>query len=267
MSAEDDVARALSAADSEERRRAVAQISELTPATRVAPLLAALGDADWRVRKEAIGLTAELGPEPELLSALADVFEPGDNVGLRNAAVEALGGFGIFAVETLAPRLPKLDADGKKLAIEALGRCGESAALDLLAPLVADSDANVRVAALEAVGAIGALRIDDARALLVARLDANRPLETLAALESLAMVGAGLPFSTVQPWLQDALLGRAALALAAHRGSARGTRSGGGLRAGRVRDRVRGRPPRRAGRVEQHGASRRAGTLGVFGAA
>ncbi len=218
MSAEDDVARALSAADPEDRRRAVARISELTPAVRVALLLAALGDADWRVRKEAIGLAAELGPDQELLSALADVFEPGENVGLRNAAVEALGAFGSFAVETLATRLPRLDADGKKLGIEALGRSGESAALDVLGPLVADPDANVRVAALEALGAIGALRVDDARGLLIARLDDSRPLETLAALESLATIGAGLPFATVERWLQDPLLGRAALALAAQSG-------------------------------------------------
>lgn len=218
MSAEDDVRRALASADPEDRRRAVGRISELTPAARVAPLLTALGDTDWRVRKEAIGLTAELGPEPDLLLALADVFEPGDNVGLRNAAVEALGAFGSFAVDTLGPRLSRLDADGKKLAIETLGRSGESAALDALAPLVADPDANVRVAALEALGAIGALRVDDARQLLIGRLDATRPLETLAALESLAMIGAGLPFATVQPWLQDPLLGRAALALAAQSG-------------------------------------------------
>jgi HEAT repeat protein len=218
VSAEEDVKRAFSSVDPEERRRAVGRISDLPPAARVAPLLAALGDADWRVRKEAIGLTAGLGPEPELLLALAEVFEPGDNVGLRNAAVEALAGFGSAAVDTLAPRLSKLDADGKKLAIEALGRCGEAAALDALAPLVTDPDANVRVAALEALGAIGALRVDDARELLIARLDTARPLETLAALESLAMIGAGLPFGTVQPWLQDPLLGRAALALAAQSG-------------------------------------------------
>jgi len=29
--------------------------------------------------------------KPDLLAALCEVFEPGDNVGLRNAAVEALG--------------------------------------------------------------------------------------------------------------------------------------------------------------------------------
>jgi HEAT repeat protein len=218
VSDEDEVTRALSAADPEERRRAVARISELPPASRVAPLLAALGDADWRVRKEAIGLTAELGPDAELLSALARVFEPGDNVGLRNAAVEALGAFGLAAVETLSLRMSGLDVDGKKLAIEALGRSGESAALDVLAPLVGDDDANVRLAALEALGAIGALRADDAGPLLVGRLDASRPLETLAALEALAMIGVGLPFATVQPWLSDPLLGRAALALAAESG-------------------------------------------------
>jgi HEAT repeat protein len=218
MSVANDVARALSAADPEERRRAVARITELPSAARVAPLLAALGDADWRVRKEAIGLSAELGPEPDLLSALVEVFEPGDNVGLRNAAVEALGAFGLAAVEALSSRVFKLDADGKKLAIEALGRSSEGAALDVLAPLVGDADANVRVAALEALGAIGVVRVDDARPLLVSRLDPNQPLEALAALESLAMIGASLPFATVRPWLTHPLLGRAALSLAADSG-------------------------------------------------
>jgi HEAT repeat protein len=218
VSAEDDVKRALLAADPEERRRAVPRIAELPPVIRVSPLLSALGDDDWRVRKEAIGLTAELGPEPDLLTALIDVFEPGENVGLRNAAVEALGAYGSFAVEALASRLPHLDADGKKLAIEALGRSGDATALDSLAPLVTDADPNVRVAALEALGAVGIARVDDARALLVARLDDARPLETLAALESLAMIGAGLPFATVRGWLQDPLFGRAALMLAAQSG-------------------------------------------------
>lgn len=218
MSAAGEVTRALEAQDPEERRRAVARIAELPPSARVAPLLIALGDNDWRVRKEAIGLTAELGPEPEILSALADVFEPGDNVGLRNAAVEALGAFGAAAVDTLAPRANRLDADGKKLAIEALGRSGEASALDVLAPLVTDPDPNVRVAALEALGAVGVSRGDEARQLLLSRLDASKPLETLAALEALAMVGAGVPYATVEPWLKDPLLARAALMLAAQSG-------------------------------------------------
>ena len=138
MSAQREVTITLASSDPEERRRAISRIAELPPSQRVPPLIAALGDDDWRVRKEAIGLTAELGPEPELLAALAGVFGPGDNVGLRNAAVEALGAFGLFAVETLAPRLSSLDADGKKLSVEALGRSGEAAALDSLAPLVGD---------------------------------------------------------------------------------------------------------------------------------
>ncbi|HEY6079583.1 MAG TPA: HEAT repeat domain-containing protein [Polyangiaceae bacterium] len=221
MSPEREVTLSLAAVDPEERRRAVTRIAELSSGQRVPLLLAALGDDDWRVRKEAIGLTAQLGPEPELLTALVDVFNPGDNVGLRNAAVEALGGFGSFAVEVLARRLPSLDADGKKLSIEALGRSGEAGALDALGPLVADADANVRVAALEAVGAIGISRVDEARQLLVGRLDSAQPLETLAALEALAAIGAGLPFATVEPWLADALLGRAALALAAQSGEPR----------------------------------------------
>lgn len=218
MSVEAEVSRALVAADPEERRRAVCRIPELPPASRVAPLLSALGDDDWRVRKEAIGLSAELGPEPDLLAALVRVFEPGDNVGLRNAAVEALGAFGPAAVEALAPRLAALDADGKKLSIEALGRSGDATALDVLGPLVADADPNVRVAALEALGAIGGARLETARALLTSRLDDARPLETLAALESLAALGGGLPFTAVERWLSDPLLGRPSRLLAAQSG-------------------------------------------------
>lgn len=221
MSLEREVNAALGSDDPEDRRRAVARIAELAPAARVAPLLSALGDGDWRVRKEAIGLTAELGPEPELLTALVDVFEPGDNVGLRNAAVEALGTFGQFAVDALSPRVAKLDADGKKLAIEALGRSGEAGALDVLGPLVRDADPNVRVAALEAIGAIGATRVDEARALLLSGLEGGRPLEILAAAEALVTIGAGLPFATVEPWLKDPLLGNVALALAAQSGDAK----------------------------------------------
>lgn len=218
MSTETEVVRALSSTDPEDRRRAVARIAELPPSSRVPPLLTALGDDDWRVRKEAIGVTTSLGPETELLHALADVFEPGDNVGLRNAAVEALGAFGVAAVDTLRPRVPSYDADGKKLSIEALGRSGEASALDVLAPLVSDADANVRVAALEALGAIGGARVDEARSLLISRLNESKSLETLAALESLSMIGASLPFATVAGWLEDPLLGRPALALAAQSG-------------------------------------------------
>jgi HEAT repeat protein len=214
----------LSAEDPEERRQAVAGLGALPPVARVASLLQALGDSDWRVRKEAIGLSAQLGPEPELLSALVSVFEPGDNVGLRNAAVEALGAFGRPAVAALAARMGSLDADGKKLSIEALGRTGEGEALEVLEPLLRDPDLNVRVAALEAVGAIGVTRVADARGLLLAGLGAAHQLEILAAAEALVIIGAAVPFETVQPWLGDALLGPVALTLAAQSGDVRAAR-------------------------------------------
>lgn len=221
MTSLNDVTSALSAGDPEERRRAVTRIAELPPTERLAPLFTALGDGDWRVRKEAIGLTAQLGPEPDLLQALVATFEPGDNVGLRNAAVEALGNFGAYAVEALSGRVAELDADGKKLAIEALGRSGESSAFELLAPLLDDPDPNVRLSAIEAVGAVAAARLDEARPLLLARLAAKHPLETLAALEALANIGAALPFELLEPWLADPLVGHPALALAAQSGDPR----------------------------------------------
>ena len=103
MTSEAEVARWLASVDPEERRRAVGRIADLPPSSRVAPLLSALGDDDWRVRKEAIGLTAELGPEPELLTALADVFEPGDNVAIRGGTYV----MDWFEFETMTRELPE----------------------------------------------------------------------------------------------------------------------------------------------------------------
>ena len=102
--------------DPESRRRAVEFLrdtlrephaEELALDAEVASryLLRALGDSDWRVRKQAIEVARWLAPSPELLNGLLCAFEPGDNVGLRNAAVEALGAFSESAVQALASKL------------------------------------------------------------------------------------------------------------------------------------------------------------------
>ncbi|HLV21305.1 MAG TPA: HEAT repeat domain-containing protein, partial [Polyangiaceae bacterium] len=134
----------LGAADPEERRRAAAALSEQEGEQRVSLLLRALGDADWRVRKEATTVAVGLAPALDVLGGLVDALRPGDNVGLRNAAVEAIGGFGAPAVDALSKALPKLDADGRKLAAEALAKSSQPSALKVLRTLLADADSNVR---------------------------------------------------------------------------------------------------------------------------
>jgi len=182
-------------------------------------LLRALGDSDWRVRKQAIEVARSLAPSPELLNGLLVALEPGDNVGLRNAAVEALGAFSEHAVQALAGKTPSLDVDGKKLAAEALARTQHPSALAALRPLLIDADPNVRAAALEAIatiGASGATAAPEAFEILAGAL--RRPREEafvrLSALDGINRLGSLLPWPSIEGMLRDPVLERSALAAA-----------------------------------------------------
>src|SRR5438552_703135 len=110
------IVRDFESSDPEVRRRAVARLVEVDDVRAPDLLLRALGDNDWRVRKEAGQAASALGPSQALLDKLVMALFPGDNVGLRNAVVETLAAFGRSAVPPVVSALPSLDADGRKLA-------------------------------------------------------------------------------------------------------------------------------------------------------
>ena len=222
-----DLEAAFASDDPESRRRAVEVLGDALrepyseePTSEVESqlhyLMRALGDEDWRVRKESIEVLRSLAPSTELVARLVRCFEPGDNVGLRNAAVEALGAFGEAAVRALSEKLSTLDVDGKKLAVEALARTLLPSALEPLRPLLADADSNVRAAAIEAIAAVGATAAADAFEILTAFL--RRPDEEafvrLSALDGINHLGSLLPWRTIEAMLHDPVLERSALAAA-----------------------------------------------------
>ena len=90
MNADADLEAGLRSDDPEERRRATARLEEESRGLNVDLLLKALGDADWRVRKEAVAVACRAAPSSEVLRGLIESIHPGSNVGLRNAAVEAI---------------------------------------------------------------------------------------------------------------------------------------------------------------------------------
>jgi HEAT repeat protein len=181
-------------------------------------LLRALGDSDWRVRKEASSVATALGPADALLDRLVTALFPGDNVGLRNAVVETLGSFGRSAVPAVTRVVDRLDADGKKLAAEVLGRAHDPAALAALEKLYADGDPNVRTAALEGIADIGSVAVDAASRTLLTALDAADTHLRLAALEGLNRLGIVVPWEKLRPLTGHRILGRAALAAASRAG-------------------------------------------------
>ncbi|HEY4103090.1 MAG TPA: HEAT repeat domain-containing protein [Polyangiaceae bacterium] len=217
MKPSEELTQALASSDSEQRRHAIESLPEFANELD-APLyvVRALGDEDWRVRKQAVEVAVQLAPSQELLSGLVEALLPSDNVGLRNAAVEALGAYGQPAVDALDAKLDRLDADGRKLAAEALARTLLPAALEVLKRLLADGDPNVRAAALDAIATVGAAAAAEAFEILSGFLQNahEEAFVRLCALDGINKLGSLLPWPTVERMLQNPVLERSALAAA-----------------------------------------------------
>ena len=150
-------AEAQEAHDAEARRREVIALGQLPtndPSVQ-AGLLTALGDVDWRVRKEAASLLGQRVGSPELFETLVDAVVQGENVGLRNSALEALSKHGFAVADPLLARLPLVDQAAKKVIFEGLGNSGSTKAVPALVEAVRAPDANTSAAAVDALSRIG----------------------------------------------------------------------------------------------------------------
>jgi HEAT repeat protein len=208
----------LQQAEPEARRVAVQQIAKVRGREAAELLLRALGDEDWRVRKEAATVAPALERRDEVVATLVAALEETVNIGLRNAAVEALVAIGPDSAGATIEAMSRLDADARKLAVEVLGGVAEPRGIAALARALADDDANVRVAAAEALGGAtlaGEESRDLATSALVAALTMSDSFLKIAALDSLARLEAQLPWSVFEPYARDPLLRRYAIAAAA----------------------------------------------------
>ncbi len=212
---QESLERALASQDPEVRRVAVGELTSLGPSS-TSSLIRALGDEDWRVRKEATRAIIEMPPTRELAQAVARALQPNDNVGLRNAAVEALAALGQTAVEALAEAAESLDVDGRKLAADALGLSRHPSAVIPLKMLAADDDLNVRVAAIEALGHVGSSRTSEFVDILYQALNAKEPIERLSALEAANELSINLEWRRIRKLLGDPWLQRASWSAACH---------------------------------------------------
>ena len=112
-------------------------------------------------------------------------------------------------------RVERLEADGRKLAVEALGKGHDPEAIAVLEAALEDHDDNVRQGAMEAVTTLGAVARERAEELLLGRLFDRDPVVRLTALEGLTTLGVAIPWTSLSPLLDDATLHAPALAAAA----------------------------------------------------
>ena len=211
MSALDDAIAVFAAGDEEVRREVVARL-ELAhdapdAAAGLAFLVEAMGDASWRVRKEAAARAADWEDRDRAAEALVAALAEPDNVGRRNAAVEGLVALGGQAVPPLMAGLSGM-LEHRKLLVDTLGLIGDPRAGSAVAPFVDDLDPNVRAAAAEALGRIGG-----AVAIAALKRAMARPerLLQLAALDGLGRAGARMSVEELLPLCLEPTLRGAAL--------------------------------------------------------
>jgi HEAT repeat protein len=197
--------------DEEVRRGAVARF-ELEPSSELQSealqfLIDAMGDESWRVRKEAVARASHWPDRTAAAAALTHALGEPDNVGRRNAAIEALVSYG---TEAVPPIVAALDGrpEHRKVLVDTLGLIADTSGVAALPPLLDDGDPNVRVAAAEALGLIGG---GAAQAALKAVLKRGELLLTLAALDGLNKMGGRVSSAELMPLLETATLRAAAL--------------------------------------------------------
>lgn len=195
----------LASEDPEQRRRAVVTIGD--DVTQPAPLslMVALSDPEWRVRKEAVRVAREQAVTIGLLPKLVDAICQGENVGLRNAALDVLEGLGGDAAGVLVAALPTVPSETKKFVIEALACGGDPRVVTTLIESSHGDDVMTAVTAIEALSTIGGPAVEQA---LRDHLSSSEALIRMAALDGLNRLEVLLEWEQLEPLLTDRMTRR-----------------------------------------------------------
>lgn len=196
----------LNSDDDEHRLQGLKQLARLGVDQHLERLYPLMGDASWRVRKEAAACFLAIPHAASLSAEIIELLHSQDNAGLRNTAVEILVRFGRLAVPQLLEELDCSDHDVRKFAIDILGDIGDDQAVPGLQRALADPDTNVRAAAAENLGKLKAASA--VPALLQAMTEADLMFR-FTILEALAMIGARVATADLLPYREEKLLRKA----------------------------------------------------------
>jgi HEAT repeat protein len=179
-----------------------------------------LGDEDWRVRKQAAESASANLAAPGVLELLASGVLAPDDVGLRNACVEALARAPSDQSARVASALRGALERGPKTTLKFVAAAlvgGGDGAVEPLTRLVRDDDVMTAACAVEALAALARRGTDGGAvtAALLETLGRGEPVLRLAALDGLAAIGACVETVTIAPLLADPIMRASALRLLA----------------------------------------------------
>ena len=167
------------------------------------PMLAALSDEDWRVRRAAVQDVSQRAAPEAIAALLNSVVENHHNPSLLNSALQVLTA---SDVDTLSPLVELLHGPNPDLRMQAALALGEQRDLRAVEPLVKalkDDDTNVRYHAIEALGKLKAVDAVNALAEIAVSRDF---FLAFAALEALTKIGDARIASRIVPLLDEEFL-------------------------------------------------------------
>lgn len=168
-----------------------------------APLLSALSDESWRVRRAAIkGVSQRAAPEA-IEALISSVVENHQNPSLLNSALQVLASSDVDTVSPLIELLKHPDADLRMQAALALGEQSDARATAALVAALNDEDTNVRYHAIEALGKI---KSEDAVDKLAELVETRHFFLGFSAIDALIGIGNPRVVSRMVPLLDDPLL-------------------------------------------------------------
>jgi len=174
------------------------------------PLLHALSDHSWRVRRTAIkGVSQRAAPE-SLAALINSLVADHQNPSLLNSALQVLAASDVDTHSSLRELLKDHDANLRMQAALALGEQHDERAIDGLITALDDDDANVRYHAIEA---LGKLKARAAIAALVEIVESRDFFLAFAALDALTKIGDAGSASRIVALLEDELLREPAINL------------------------------------------------------
>ncbi|HEU4834780.1 MAG TPA: HEAT repeat domain-containing protein [Pyrinomonadaceae bacterium] len=175
-----------------------------------APLLDALSDNSWRVRRAAVkGVSQRAAPEA-ITALLNSVVANHHNLSLLNSALQVLASSDVDTISPLLDLLKHPEPDLRMQAALALGEQGDSRAVDALIEAMNDEDTNVRYHAIEALGKLKSVDVVDK---LVDVAETKHFFLGFAALDALAQIGDPRIVPRIEPLVDDPLLGDQAIML------------------------------------------------------
>ncbi len=167
------------------------------------PLLDALSDDSWRVRRAAVkGMSQRAAPEA-IAALLNSVVENHHNPSLLNSALQVLAASDVDTISPLLELLKHPDSDLRMQAALTLGEQRDVRAVGPLVEALKDDDANVRYHAIEGLGKLKAVEAVDALAEIA---ETSHFFLGFAALDALTQIGDPRIAPRMVPLLEDGLL-------------------------------------------------------------